>query len=135
MCPKSTPIYVTHIILHPKTKLQESKSQIEEISNSVHEYRTMVCIKFCENIGITMKNLSPLQTASAMQRRVQNKFLSSEWLTADKHLLSDVSQRPFPQVQVQTINSVAQVHHLVSNDKQLNITSLMNMPTKKMKIV
>jgi len=50
--------------------------------------------------------------------------MSSEWLTADKHLLSDVSQRPFPQVQVQTINSVAQVHHLVSNDKQLNIHSV-----------
>jgi hypothetical protein len=41
MCPKSTPIYVTHIILHPKTKLQESKGQIEEISYSVHKYRTM----------------------------------------------------------------------------------------------
>jgi len=38
------------------------------------EQRT--CIKFCESTGITMTNLTPIQTASAMQRRVQYKFMS-----------------------------------------------------------
>jgi hypothetical protein len=41
-----------------------------------------------------MKNLSPMQKASAMQQMVQHQFTSGEWLT-DKYLLSDVSQRPF----------------------------------------